>query len=106
MEPPPDEADVPNIQNGEPTSVEAFLDTGAGTNEEASAGSAAKCPAQCQASPGLPPSQPARSSQQFVNAACARWAITGTAAHEHADGAQYHHQDGTETATMVELRTT
>ena len=125
VEPPPDEADVPNIQNGEPTSVEAFLGTGAGTNEEASAGfcaapdlapgsppahewtSAAKRPARRQASSCAQPSRPtARPTSGPVNAACAsRWAIAGTPVHEHADWPQYHHQDGAEAATMVELRT-
>jgi len=72
VEPPPDEADVPNIQNGEPTSVEAFLDTGAGTNEEASADFAAERPARCQVSPRFPPfCSTAHSSHAFVTAASA-----------------------------------
>ena len=67
VEPPPDEAGVPTIQNGEPTSVEAFLDTGAGTNEEASAGFPRRA-----ASSGPQPSRPTTSiTRNFVNAACA-----------------------------------
>lgn len=102
-EPPPDEAGVRTIQNGDPTSVEAFLDTGAGTNEEASAGVSRR-----DASPCVQSSRStATSTHALVNAACAgrdrSFALSPT--HEPADWAQYHHRDGTEAATMVELRT-
>jgi hypothetical protein len=104
VEPPPDEAGVRTIQNGEPTSVEASLDTGAGTNEEASAGFPCR-----DASPRHQPSRPTTTSisRKFVNAACAgrSRSLADILAHEPADRAQYHHQDGTEAATMVELRT-
>lgn len=104
VEPPPDEAGVPTIQNREPTSVDAFLDTGAGTNEEASAGFPGR-----DASPLQQPSHPAvtSTSPEFVNTACAARCAprADVPAHQSADRAQYHHQNGTEAATMVELRT-
>jgi hypothetical protein len=129
VEPPPDEADVPNVQNGEPTSVDALLDTGAGTNEEASAvfpaatGIGTSQPETVERPPALARSKgrpaagrPPRSSRSNSRPKLlqsvfndlreqARQSVDDTAAHKHFDRAQYHLRDGKEAAAMVELRT-
>lgn len=129
VEPPPDEADVPNVQSGEPTSVEALLDSGVGTNEEASAVFSAPSDLETTRPETVErPSPPARSKSRPASGRGpkssrstsrpkslqsvfnnlreqARQSVDETAAHEHFDRAQYHLQDGNEAAAMVELRT-
>ena len=126
MEPPPDEAGVPNIQNGEPTSGYAFLDTGAGTNEEASAdyrparhldaGPRKRSSARSSRSPLLIPSigrrphhqvRPLDQNRRPHAVSSVSWlasSVDGSDAPEHVDPAQYDFQDGNEAAAMVELR--
>ena len=90
---PPDEADIPCMQNGEPTSVEASWMP----ESDQRGGVRGLIP------PPLP--SPTRNPRSFNRVRA--WARRSheAVAHEHTDRSQYHLQDGTEAAAMVELRT-
>jgi hypothetical protein len=126
VEPPPDEADVPTIQNGESTSVEAFLGTGVGTNEEASAGyrparhldAAPRKRSSAHSSRSLllvpsisrrpsghvrPPDQNRCRSYAVRGSSRLASPVTRPTATELGDPAQYDFQDGNK-AAMVELK--
>jgi hypothetical protein len=87
---PPDEADIPCMQNGEPTSVEASW-----MPESDQRGGLR----------GLIPPSPVLDPRSFNQLRA--WARRSHEAegHGHTDRSQYHLQDGTEAAAMVELRT-
>ena len=128
VEPPPDEADVSNIQNGEPTSVEAFLDTGVGPTRRRpriSAALATATPgsangrASAVAGPSCfsfqPPSHrsnrpPSIARPKSLSSECnepcqpARQSADSSNAPEDVDPAQYDLLDGNEAAAMVELK--
>jgi tetratricopeptide (TPR) repeat protein len=134
VEPPPDEAGAPSVQDGEPTSVDALLDAGVAPSEEASAGFApsaadprpdtasgqggsgtaeqprtsppARRPSRAGTKSRRSSSPPAKSLQSVFNdlREKARQSDAEAAAHEHFDRAQYHLQDGNETGAMAELR--
>ena len=131
MEPPPDEADVPTIQNGEPISVEAFLDTGVGTNEEASADyrrarhrdagqrkRSSACSPRSVLLPVLVPATNFRSNSRSITQPeplvsaftalreAARRSADASNAAGSVDRAQYDFRDGDEAAVMVEPRVT
>jgi len=90
---PPDEADIPCVQDGEPTSVEASW-----MPESDQRGGVRGLIPPALPSPTLTP----RSFNQLR-----AWARRSheAEAHQHIDRSQYHLQDGTEAAAMVEVRT-
>jgi hypothetical protein len=87
---PPDEADIPCMQNGEPTSVEASW-----MPESDQRGGVR----------GLIPSSPVLDPRSFNQLRAWARRARPAVAPEHSDRSQYHLQDGTEAAAMVELRT-
>jgi hypothetical protein len=125
--PPPDEAGVPKVQDREPTSVDALLDTGVQANEEAAAVFTPSSdleldPPQTVERPSAPPyairrspaSRRSKSSRSNTPPKPlhsvfdelrepAGPSIGEATAHEHYDRAKYHLQDGNEAAAMVEL---
>jgi len=90
---PPDEADMPCMQDGEPTSVEASW-----MPESDQRGGVRGL---------IPPALTSPTLNPFSFTQLRAWARRSHEAvgHEHTDRSQYHLEDGTEAAAMVELRT-